>query len=48
MTEKNLINTLVFLNRVNLTGQEVPVFNEIINAINTEIERMKENTNTAE
>jgi len=48
MTEKNLLNTLVFLNRVNLTGQEVPVFNEIINAINAEIDRMKITPETQE
>jgi|BioPla2DNA2_1021312.scaffolds.fasta_scaffold08221_5 hypothetical protein len=35
MNEKTCDNLLVFLNRTDLKGAEVPAFVEIINAINT-------------
>lgn len=33
LTQQELNNLKIFLSRVNLTGQEVPAFNEIIKAI---------------
>ena len=35
MNEKMVDNLLIFLNRADLKGAEVPAFAEIINAINT-------------
>lgn len=47
MQEKTLNNILAFLNRVQLTGQEVPTFNEVANDVLAELSKIKENTQEA-
>ena len=46
LTEEEVKSLFVFLNRVNLTGHEVPVFNKLINIFQNPIkEEEKENNN---
>lgn len=42
MTKETLNNILVFLNRVQLTGQEVPVFNSVIAELQRELAKTVE------
>lgn len=42
--EKNIVkNIMQFMMRVQLTGQEVPAFNEAMNALQEEFERTESN-----
>lgn len=47
MSQTVILNTIAFLKRVQLTGEEVPAFNECINALN-ENYRLLEKTTTKE
>lgn len=39
MDKQTIQNIMQFMLRVNLTGQEVPAFNEAMNALQSELER---------
>ena len=43
MTKETLNNILIFLNRVQLTGQEVPVFNSVMIEVRKELEKLQTN-----
>lgn len=43
MDKKTVNNIMQFMMRVQLTGQEVPAFNEAMNALQDELERKENN-----
>ena len=42
MNKQVILNTIALLKRVTLTGEEVPVYNECINELNTEFAKPEE------
>lgn len=42
MNQETILNIIVFLKRATLTGEEVPAFNNWINALNAEYEILEQ------
>lgn len=42
MNKQVILNTIAFLKRVNLSGEEVPYYNECINYLNGEFSKQEE------